>query len=398
MRSREQTATEVSRTFPILTDLSGEDDNVIRDGGNVIPMGTIKERPRKKGGTAYLAQIVIKRKGKPTYREAQTFDRRAEAVAYLKRREPELKAEGGIERAKAHGLTLADAIDKYVTESLKDIGRTKAQVLETIKKFDIADLDAADVTSSDIVRFARELSKTVKPQTVQNYVSHLSAVFRIAKPAWDIPLDIAEMKAAFEVLKQLGLTAKSDKRDRRPTLNEVDKLMEHFVARNERGRDVVPMERVIAFALFSTRRLGEIVRITWADYDKEGKRVLVRDMKHPGQKRGNDVMVDLPDQAVAIIEAMPRTDARIFPYGDDAIGASFTRACALLGIEDLHFHDLRHEGVSRLFEMGWNIPHVAAVSGHRGWQSLQRYTHLRNAGDRWANWKWLAHVSAKIGE
>jgi hypothetical protein len=31
----------------------------------------------------------------------------------------------------------------------------------------------------------------------------------------------------------------------------------------------------------------------------------------------------------------------------------------------LHFHDLHHEGVSRLFEMGETIPHVAAVSGHR---------------------------------
>ncbi|MDF1856927.1 MAG: hypothetical protein P1U48_15990 [Pseudooceanicola sp.] len=37
----------------------------------------------------------------------------------------------------------------------------------------------------------------------------------------------------------------------------------------------------------------------------------------------------------------------------------------MLGIEELHFHDLRHEGISRLFEMGWNIPHVVAASGLR---------------------------------
>ncbi|WP_244133623.1 tyrosine-type recombinase/integrase [Burkholderia gladioli] len=48
----------------------------------------------------------------------------------------------------------------------------------------------------------------------------------------------------------------------------------------------------------------------------------------------------------------------------------------------MHFHDLRHEGASRLFEMGLNIPHVAAVTGHRSWSSLKRYTHLRHVGDR----------------
>ena len=65
-----------------------------------------------------------------------------------------------------------------------------------------------------------------------------------------------------------------------------------------------------------------------------------------------------------------------------AISASFTRACALLGIEDLHFRDLHHEGISRLFEMGRTIPQAASVSGHRSWASLQRYSHIRATGDK----------------
>ena len=96
-----------------------------------------------------------------------------------------------------------------------------------------------------------------------------------------------------------------------------------------------------------------------------------------GEKIGNDVRCTLPPEALAIIKAMPRTDARIFPFNGDAITAAFTRACKMTGIENLHFHDLRHEGISRLFEMGWNIPQVATVSGHRSWQSLKRYTHIR---------------------
>ncbi|WP_366142915.1 tyrosine-type recombinase/integrase [Pseudooceanicola sp.] len=63
--------------------------------------------------------------------------------------------------------------------------------------------------------------------------------------------------------------------------------------------------------------------------------------------------------------ACARARLRSSPTPPDAITANFTRACKLLGIEELHFHDLRHEGISRLFEMGWNIPHVVAASGLR---------------------------------
>ena len=55
-------------------------------------------------------------------------------------------------------------------------------------------------------------------------------------------------------------------------------------------------------------------------------------------------------------------------------------------------HDLRHDGVSRLFEMGLSIPRAASVSGHRSWQSLKRYTHIRQAGDKYENWQWLERI------
>jgi integrase len=113
-------------------------------------------------------------------------------------------------------------------------------------------------------------------------------------------------------------------------------------------------------------------------------------MKHPGDKKGNNVYCELPPEALAIIKSMPREKPEIFPHTTDAISAAFTRACRFLGIEDLRFHDLRHEGISRLFEMGRTIPQVAAVSGHRSWTSLKRYTHIRQSVDKYENWKWKA--------
>lgn len=357
-------------------------------------MGTIIPRKRRDGTVGYQAQIVIKRAG-ASHRETKTFDRRPAAAAWIEKRERELSLPGALERARSPSPKLSDAIDRYLAETARGVGKTKSQVLRALKEFPIADLACDRVDSPAIVAFAQEkLATGVKPQTVANYLAHLSSIFTLARPAWGYPLDRHEMDAALVVAGKMGLTGKSAPRGRRPTLDELDALMTHFGEVLRRRPSSVPMQKIIAFALFSTRRQEEITRIRWADLEAEGARVLVRDMKNPGEKIGNDVWCDLPAPALAVIRAMPRREAEIFPYSADAISAAFTRACAFLGIEDLHFHDLRHEGVSRLFEMGLTIPHVAAVSGHRSWTSLKRYTHLRASGDRYARWKWLGAVSA----
>ena len=367
-------------------------------------MGTVVSRRRKDGSTGYTAQILKKRDGKIVLRQAQTFDRKAAAEAWIKKRETELAQPGAVERAGKDKIVLAQAIDRYVDESIKEIGRTKAQVLQSIKNYDLANMACEKIGSDDIVSFARELAAGQRtPATVANYLSHLGAVFAIADPAWKYPLNQQAMKDAFVVAGRLGLTGKSIQRDRRPSLEELDLLMSHFRARSLRRSRTAPMDRITAFALFSTRRQEEITKIEWTDLEEAHSRVLVRDMKNPGEKIGNDVWCDLPEPALAIIKAMPRVSERIFPYSTDAIGAAFTRASLFLGIntEDmpdakrLHFHDLRHDGVSRLFEIGLNIPHVAAVSGHRSWTSLKRYTHMRQTGDKYEGWKWLPMVTSQ---
>jgi integrase len=353
-------------------------------------MGTVIPRKRSDGSTGYQAQLLIKREGKIVHREGRTFDRKQAASAWLEKREKELAKPGALERLEAPDPILAAAIDRYTDESIKKIGRTKAQVLRAIKTYDIANKKCSEITSADVIAFANQLIIKVTPQTVANYLSHLAAVFAVAKPAWGYPLDRSAMNDAFVVAKRLGIASKSRERDRRPTLDELDKILEHFGERLRRRPSSIPMQKVIGFAVFSTRRLEEITRVLWKDLDVEGSRILVRDMKNPGEKVGNDIWCEIPPEALQIILSMPRKAAEIFPYCGDTIGTNFTRACQLLNIIDLHFHDLRHDGVSRLFEIGRNIPQVAAVSGHRSWTSLKRYTHLRQAGDKYAGWKWLS--------
>ena len=230
------------------------------------------------------------------------------------------------------------------------------------------------------------------PQTAGNDLAHLGAVLSIARPAWGYEVDPQVMGNVRKVLRKLGYNMRSRERDRRPTLDELDRLLEHFQSIQDRRPTSINMLKMTAFALFSTRRQEEITRIKWADLDEEGSRVLIRDMKNPGQKMGNDVWCHLPPEALAIIQTMPKALEEIFPYSAESISTSWTRACKLLGIKDLHFHDLRHDGVSRLFEMDWDIPRVASVSGHRDWNSMRRYTHLRGRGDAYAGWKWYQKV------
>lgn len=360
-------------------------------------MAHIIERKRKDGTVAYLAQIAIKRKGKWAHREARSFDRKSAASAWLKKRMKEIDAAGDdLSSIRNRGRTLADAIERYTRESVKEIGRTKAQVLRSILEYDIADMDCSDIQSHDIVAFAKEIGTSRTPSTVSNYLSHLGAVFALARPAWGMELDQQAMKDAFVVCSRLGITGKGRSRDRRPTLKELDALLTLFEQKHRHRPSSLPMHRVMGFALFSTRRQEEITRIKWKGLDADHSRVFITDMKHPGDKVGNDVWCDLPEPALQIALAMPKTKDRVFPYHSDTISAAFTRACKFLGIEDLRFHDLRHEGVTRLFETGLSIPQVAAVSGHRSWSSLQRYTHIKQTGDKYDDWEWLDRLTQPL--
>lgn len=358
-------------------------------------MGSIVTRKRKDGSASFSAQILMKKDGVIIHRESKNFTTQALAKSWMAKREKELAKPGEIERQKASKITFGMAIKKYMEESEEPFTGTRKQVLNAVMRHAIASLNCENVTSQKLVEYAKELKQTRSAATVGNYISHLSVPFDIAKPAWGYSLDSRAYDDALAVMKQLKLIDKSLKRDKRPTLAELDKLLDHFAHQERRLRASMQMRKIIAFAIFSTRRLSEITSIQWADFEPEHNRILVRDMKHPDEKAGNNVWCELTPEAIAIIESMPKKKARIFPYNKKSVGLSFTNACKILDIENLHFHDLRHEGISRLFEMGKPIPIVATHSGHRTWSSLQRYTHIRQTGDKYKDWKWLPIVTAK---
>jgi integrase len=84
-----------------------------------------------------------------------------------------------------------------------------------------------------------------------------------------------------------------------------------------------------------------------------------------------------PMDIITAMRRIRRNEAEIFPYDPRTISTMFTRAIASCKIDDLHFHDLRHDGVSRLFAAGYSIEQVSLVSGHKDWNMLRRYTQLK---------------------
>lgn len=378
-------------------------------------MGTIRPNHRKDGSTTYTAQVRRKKKGKTVFNKVETFDDLKEAKSWVKHVEKRLSSPGfaaeQIERQR--DKTLAETIQVYIDTHPGHIGQTKLQCLRSLMRFDFSAQNVTTMTDKDFLDIARSLRagdqpapidpltagenhydrKPRTPATVSGYMSYLGVVIEHAGPLTGLVMPKAALLQARSSCRHFGLVGKSKARNRRPTLGELDQLMEYFEAFSAEDPRAVPMHMIVLAAIFLTYRQSEHTRVEWkdleADLADEDPSLLIRDMKHPSSKPGNDVEVRLRKEGLAVIQAMPKTDKRIFPYHPDTISRRFTQACKVLGIEDLHFHDLRHEGVSRLFELGLDIPRVQRHTGHKNWTTLQRYAHIKHYGDKFSDWKWL---------
>lgn len=336
----------------------------------------------KDGSKRYRATIRVKHGPTMVHNESKTFRAKSLAVAWASQREFELKHSGRgtkAEQPSPQNHSIAQLIDRYVEEfsNIQQWGRSKQSNLELLKKL-VGHWDATALTTDQLIEHVRQrrLSGT-GPATVNNDLIWLRTVLKTARAAWNMPVNLQVIEDASHACRHLKLTAKPRQRDRRPSQQEVDQLIAWFSRID--GRRQIPMQEIMPFAIASTRREEEICRLRWDDIDRKAMTIVVRNMKDPERTKGNDVAVKLTAEALAIIDRQPRTDSRIFPYNSKSISAAFTRACHVLGIKGLRFHDLRHEATCRLFEAGYQIHEVAHFTGHRSWATLKRYANLRAA-------------------
>jgi integrase len=316
---------------------------------------------------------------------SNTFRRKIDAEAWA------LEAERTIDKgldptatASKSVYTFSDIIDLHIRdlqEVGKRIGRSKEAVLKSLK-ISLGTYQVEDINRTLLIEFGKKRAKAgAGPATLAIDLSFIGTLLTHAAAVHGVTTSPQEVRLARVALKRLGLVGPSDERDRRPTQQELDRLILYF---EHKSRQLIPMHRIVQFAVATAMRLQEICSITWDDVDAANRIITVRDRKDPRRKYGNHQRIPLLalsgyDAWQILLQQRLLTGGRgrVFPHHHKSAGTSFHRACSELGIADLHFHDLRHEATSRLFEAGLTIEKVALVTGHRDWKMLRRYTNLR---------------------
>jgi integrase len=331
-------------------------------------------------------RVQVRRKGAYV---AETFLRKTDAQDWA--REAELAIDRGLKSPrrgqpapKKGQTTLGHLIDLHIAD-MNDVGRELARskkfVLATLKDR-LGRLSFEALTRERLVEYGRERAREgAGPATLAIDFAYLNTIITHAAAVHGVLVSVEQVKLARAALVRLGLIGKADERDRRPTEDELDHLTA-FLDGNPKQR--LPVGRIVRFAVATAMRVEEITRIRWNDIDERKRTVIVRDRKDPRHKDGNHQPVPLLAatgyDAWALLKEQGAITGhldRIFPYDPRSIGAAFRRACRELEVEDLRFHDLRHEGTSRLFEAGFTIEQVSLVTGHKDWKMLRRYTNLR---------------------
>ncbi|MGL3709738.1 integrase [Leptospirillum ferriphilum] len=310
----------------------------------------------KRGDLQWRAQI--RRKGYPVQRK--TFNSRAEAEAWASVVESEMARGIFVSRSESESTTLKDALDRYKNEILPT-KKSQVSVLSQIRLLSnrLGQYSLAAVTPTLLAKYRDERGKEVGPQSVKHDLSLLSRLFNVAIKEWGIALPMGNP------VRQIRMPRLPSGRDRRVSSGEMEKVA--TVSGSGEFGDLV------RFAVETGMRRGEIASMRWEHLDLK-KRIL----RIPETKNGTPRTVPLSRDAVQILSDLPRRlDGSVWSFSPNWLSHIFADSCKKAGIEDLHFHDLRHEATSRFFEKGLNPMQVAAITGHKTLQMLKRYTHLK---------------------
>jgi integrase len=130
------------------------------------------------------------------------------------------------------------------------------------------------------------------------------------------------------------------------------------------------LQFALLLALWTGQRQGDLIRLTWMQYD--GAKIRLRQRKGKGKKKRVVIPVGAPLKAALDAGRPEKPEGPILrntfcePWTADGFRTSWGKAFdrSGLGDEDLHFHDLRGTAVTRLALSGCTVPEIAAITGH----------------------------------
>lgn len=345
----------------------------------------IRQHTKKDGKTRYTATARITIAGQK-YSDTKTFNTEALAKKWIPKRKKEFMEmhRSGISAGHkglldASKISVPDLIKAYIekmdSERNLSIGRSKRMALESmIASPFFLKMKACNLTEDKIIEYAEYRNKQAKPQTVAQDISYLRQPYKKAKSLLKIDLIDIEFDKALKDLNDRKLVDKSVARTRKASPSELKSALEHLKETKKRRK--IPTDEIVEFAYESCMRLSEICSIKWSDLNEDDMTIMIRKRKDPSNKHRNDQNVPITRRALEIIKLQTKKDSKIFPYKSDSVRTSWEKACNRLEIDDLHFHDLRRTGLTRLVESGLSLEEAMVISGHKDYQMLLRYINM----------------------
>lgn len=307
----------------------------------------------------------------------KSFHLRKDALVWARRTEADIQAGRWKPAQSTSDLTLREALVRYSRDvTITKKGSTQETcVIGAIAREPLTGRPLTSIRPADIARLRDDWLKSRAPATVRRRLAILSHCFEIARKEWSI--DVANPLLA------IRKPTVANGRSRRLREGELEAVLAATAS-----AVLAPVARL---ALETAMRLSEIVGLRRTDVDLAVRVVTLRDTKN-----GSARAVPLSPAAIRILETLPRRlDGFLFGVDGPSVTRAWTRGvkrarrfhereclsegrpCEQGYLVDLHFHDLRHEATSRLFENGlFSTMEVAGITGHKTLQMLSRYTHL----------------------
>jgi len=325
-------------------------------------MASIRKRGRR-------WQVQVRRLGHLPL--IKSFASRADAEAWARETESSIDRGNAVPVSatarKNKGITLRELLTRYRNTIVfhKRSRKQEENAVDVFLREPICDLPASSITPLMISDYRDRRLLAVKPASVARTLAIVQHAFEVARREWGLI-------ASDNPVGKVARPKLNNQRIRRLSADEQAALFKALG--KSRNRLLGP---VIELALETGMRRSELLGLRWADVDlDQGLARIVR------SKNGKPRTVPLTPKAIDLLRSMARSDARILPISPDGLRLAWVRLCRRAKVVDLHFHDLRHEAISRFFELGLSLPEVAMISGHSDPRMLMRYTHIQSRSVR----------------
>lgn len=315
----------------------------------------------------WQAQVRIKGVSK-----SRTFATRQEAVLWSERLESGLRASAGPAKAQTQASvpprfgkppeTFGEVLRFYEERELPKHKSCEVEkyLLAHLHKHWLCDVLCKELRSHHLAVYRDERLLEVKPGSVRRVFNLLRPMLDTARKEWQASL---EGNPARDISVRVG----DDSRAGRLSALQIDKLMQ--AVQRRKNKNVVV---AIQLALETTMRRSELLSLSWKDVDFQKRVAYINNSKN-----GSSRVVALTPRAVELLKELPRGRGAVLNCSADAVKTAFQRCKAEAGLTDFCFHQLRHEGISRLWELGLNEVEISSISGHKDWKMLRRYSHVQ---------------------